>query len=94
LDEDAFQEYLRCEFGFCPAQIRIKEFHIPQEMFAVYHLPDHYQEFLKNPNGPTFEEEERQAYPGWIQQLNESGNFVLEWGNDYWLDSTGEVVAS
>jgi hypothetical protein len=27
-------------------------------------------------------------------QWNEWGQFVLEWGNDYWLDSTGEIVAS
>ena len=22
------------------------------------------------------------------------GQFVLNWGNDYWLDATGEVVSS
>ena len=63
-------------------------------MFAVYHLPQYYRELLENPNSPTFDDEERQALPGWIQQWHESGQFVLEWGNDYWLDSTGEVVAS
>ena len=29
-----------------------------------------------------------------IRQWLEEGLFVLEWGNDYWLDSTGKVVAS
>jgi hypothetical protein len=63
-------------------------------MFAVYHLPEHYREFLKGPNSPAFDEEERKAFPELIRQWNEVGQFVLEWGNDFWLDSTGEVVAS
>jgi hypothetical protein len=94
VDEDDFQEYLHCEFGFSPGLIRVKEFRIPHEMFAVYHLPEHYREFLENPNSPVFGEEERQAFPGLIRQWNGWGQFVLEWGNDFWLDSTGEVVAS
>ena len=88
------QAYLYRQFGFTPGLIRIKEFRIPDEKFAVYHLPEIYREFLRNPNSPVFDEEERQAFPGLIQQWNEDGQFVLVWSNDYWLDSTGEVVAS
>jgi hypothetical protein len=94
VDEDDFQEYLHRELGFLPGLIRIKEFRIPEEMFAVYHLPEHYREFLECPNSPAFDEEERQALPDLIRQWNECGQFVLEWSNDFWLDSTGEVVAS
>jgi hypothetical protein len=94
VDEDDFHEYLRREFGFSPGLIRIKEFHIPQEMFAVYHLPQQYREFLDNPKSTAFGAEERQAFPGLIRRWLEQGQFVLEWGNDFWLDSTGEVVAS
>jgi hypothetical protein len=94
VDDGDFQEFLRREFGFSPGLIRIKEFRIPQDRFAVYHLPQHYREFLENPNSQAFDEEEREAIPGLIHQWNEWGQFVLEWGNDFWLDSTGEVVAS
>jgi hypothetical protein len=94
VDEDDFEEYLSREFGFSPGLIRIKEFRIPHELFAVYHLPEQYRKFLENPDSPAFGEEERQAFPGLIRQWNERGQFVLEWGNDFWLDSTGEVVAS
>ncbi|MBV9123107.1 MAG: hypothetical protein JO112_07110 [Planctomycetes bacterium] len=94
VDEDSFQEYLQREFGFCPSLIRIKEFRIPQEKFAVYHLPQNYQEFLEDPNSLAFDDEERKAFPGLIAKWNEWGQFVLEWGNDFWLDSLGEVVAS
>src|SRR5262249_15548384 len=79
---------------FVPGLIRVKEFRIPGEQFAVYHLPRHYQDFLRNPGGPEFGDEERQEFPGLIEQWQERGNFVLEWGNDFWLDSTGEVGAS
>lgn len=94
VDEGDFEAYLHREFGFSPGLIRIKEFRIPEERFAVYHLPQHYREFLENPNSPSFDEEERQAFPGQIRQWDEWGQFVLEWGNDFRLDSTGNVVAS
>lgn len=94
VDEDDFQEYLQREFGFSPGAIRIKEFRIPREEFAVYHMPRHYEEFLKNPNSQDFDDNMRQAFPELIQQWHEQGNFVLEWGDDHWLDGTGEVVAS
>lgn len=73
VDEDDFQEYLQRQFGFSPGVVRIKEFRVPQEMFAVYHLPQHYQEFLEDPNSPAFDDEEREAFPGLIRQWNEWG---------------------
>ncbi len=94
IDEDDFQDCLRREFGFSQGLIRIKEFGIPDEKFAVYHLPARYREFLENPHSPTFSEEDLGEFPGLIRQWHELGQFVLEWGNDYWLDSTGVVVAS
>jgi hypothetical protein len=94
VDKGDFQEYLWRESGLSPGLIRIKEFRIAQEMFAVYHLPQHYRDFLEDPTSPAFDDEEREAFPGLIRQWNEWGQFVLEWGNDFWLDSTGEVVAS
>jgi hypothetical protein len=94
VDERDFRKYLRREFGYAPGLIRIKEFRLPQEMLAVYHLPQHYREFLEDPNSPVFDDEQRQSFPGLIREWHEEGQFVLEWGNDYWLDSTGEVVAS
>ena len=94
VDEDDFQEYLQGAFGFSPGLMRIKEFRIPREMFAVYHLPTLFREFLENPNSPDFDEEDRRGLPEVIRRWQEKGQFVLEWGNDFWLDHTGEVVAS
>jgi hypothetical protein len=94
VDDEQFQEYLAGKLGFEPALIRIKEFRMPQDRFAVYHLPQHYHEFLNNPHNLIFDDEVREVLPGLIRQWHEWGQFVLEWGNDYWLDSTGQVVAS
>jgi hypothetical protein len=94
LDEADFSDYLHREFGFSSSLISIKEFRVPEEVFAVYHLPELYREFLDNPDSSTFGDEERVALRSLIREWNESGQFVLEWGNDYWLDSRGEVVAS
>lgn len=49
VDDDEFEEYLKQEFGFTPGLIRIKEFHIAGEDFAVYPLPKLFQAFMMNP---------------------------------------------
>jgi len=93
-DERKFRSYLKGQFGFTPALIRIKEFHAPRELLAVYHLPKHLQEFLTDPNAPLFSDEDRKDLPASIEGWLAADQFVLEWGNDYWLDRNGEVVAS
>jgi hypothetical protein len=90
----SFEDCLIRELGFSPSLIRIKEFRMPAELFAVYHLPSHFSSFLIDPNDRIFDEEDRGAYPEMIRQWHESGQFVLEWGNDYWLDRNGDVVSS
>jgi hypothetical protein len=94
VEEAEFNDYLRRAFGFTLGLIHVREFHIPKEMLAVYRLPKFYQEFLDDPNGPTFDDELRQSLPDLIKRWREEGRFVLEWGNDFWLDSNGEVTDS
>ena len=72
----------------------MREFHLPDDSLAVYRLPGHYQDFLDNPSAPYFDQEMRQAYPESIARWRKEGRFVLEWGNDYWLDNSGEVTDS
>lgn len=94
VDEGDFHDYLHQEFGFAPETARVKEFRIEPEGLAVYQLPEHYQAFLRDPRDPIFDDEQRTVFPRLIKEWVEEGQFVLEWGNDYWLDSTSEVVAS
>jgi hypothetical protein len=94
VDEDDFRRYLHQELGFSPGLIHIKEFCVQPEGLAVYHLPQSYQEFLRDPTASIFDDNDREAYPSLIERWLDQGQFVLEWGNDFWLDSTGKVVAS
>jgi hypothetical protein len=94
VEESEFHEYLRREFGYTPGLIRVREFHLPEEMLAVYRLPEFYQDFLKDPNGRDFDDELRQYLPDQIKRWREEGRFVLQWGNDFWLDVNGEVTDS
>lgn len=94
VDEDDFLNYLQGELGFTDGRIQVKEFHLTDKQLEVYQLPEHYQAFLNDPNNPLYSQEEHESFPGLIREWHERGQFVLVWGNDYWLDITGEVIAS
>jgi len=94
VDEDEFQRFLQREVGFNSGVIRLKEFHFPDELVEVYRLPKVYQEFLVDPNGPGFDDELRGYLPDQIKAWLAAGRFVLVCGNDYWLNSGGEVTDS
>jgi len=87
-------EYLKQEFGLTPGLIQVREFHLPDEMLAVYRLPEFYQHFLKDPNGPGFDDEMRDYLPDRLKQWREEQRFVFQWDNDFWLDKNGEVTDS
>jgi hypothetical protein len=95
LDGEEFEEYLKQELGFTPGLIRIKEFRLPGDEFALSQLPTYYQEFLRDSNAPAFSDEDRRELPTVIGEWLKSGQCVLENNQtDFWLDCTGQVVAS
>jgi hypothetical protein len=95
VDEAQFAEYLKEQFGFTPGQIRVREFRLPWGGLAVHRLPERYQKFLRNPDDPDLDMEERVTFQTRIEEWERAGLFVLEVEPcDYWLDQTGEVVAS
>ncbi len=81
----------QAELGFRDLADRVKKFSVPTLGIAIEDEPDHFREILEDPE--TSEEEKadvRDSMADWY----EDGQFVLLWRNDYWLDSTGEVVSS
>jgi hypothetical protein len=94
VDEEGFQDYLKRELHFRLGVIRVREFRIPEEDFAVVQLSEAFVDFLKNPNDPWFTDADRQEYPGRIRDWIESGSFFLEWGNSFWLNKEGEFQGS
>jgi len=93
-----FPKYLQQEFGIQPGLIQVREFSIPEERIAVYQFPKHFREFVDNPQSAGFDDDDRRRLPESINQWNQLGQFVLEWGDksgdDFWLNSEGEVVSS
>src|SRR5262249_18458043 len=96
----SWQEELR----FQPATIGVHKFVVldesgsrdetayEQDGIGIQDYPASFYDTLANPDAHTEEEREHvlEALPRW----EESGQFVLWWGNDYWFDGTGECVAS
>jgi hypothetical protein len=94
VEDDELQRFLQCDIGFKPGLVHLKEFHFPEELVELYRLPKMYQEFLVDPNGPNFDDEERAWLPEQINAWLLAGRFVLVCGNDYWLNREGEVTDS
>ncbi len=96
VNDAELHEYLRREFGFRPGLVRVKEFGTSRGL-SVHLLPHHYQEYVEAPDAMTEEswgQEDVDHWPLSIQGWIDRGDFVLDWGNDYYLDSTGEVTSS
>jgi uncharacterized protein (TIGR02996 family) len=87
-------EYLRREFGFEPALIHVREF-TTDEGLAV-HLWPYFAECLANPDeiGPPSTEEEWRELGEQAWRWLAKGNFVIDWGNDYWAGPDGEIHSS
>jgi uncharacterized protein (TIGR02996 family) len=88
VNDEELYEFLLREFGFRPGRIHIKEF-VTGEGLSVHLLPWHYQEDVEDPDS-TDEEGSAVDIQGWIDR----GDFVLDWGNDYFMDADGEVTSS
>jgi hypothetical protein len=94
VEEDLYG-FLRKEFGFALDLIRVKEFAIPEGV-SVYYWPSTYDEYVANPdNLPDGVSEEDRAGPTFrIHQWMARGDFVIEWGNDYWAGPDGIIHSS
>ena len=79
------------EMGFAPGVIRVWEFVVPELGIALQDRPEHFAETLDDPAASADDKERTRKA---IQEWDAQGFFVLLWGNDYWLDSTGEVDSS
>ena len=69
----------------------MSQFFIPELGIGIEDYPDHFGEILDDPDSSDDEKADvRDSMETW----DADGQFVLNWGNDYWLESTGEVVSS
>jgi hypothetical protein len=83
---------LQRTIGLTPASISIKKFWLADRQVGISDLPEHYQDFLNNPG--EFDERRRAELSGDVQRWFLEGDFVLWWGEDYYLDKDGDVSSS
>ncbi len=79
------------DMGFRPAAIRVRKFWSAEHYIGIEDYPSHFQEILSD---PAADEEEKADVRESIELWDKDGQFVLQWGNDYWLDRAGRVVSS
>jgi hypothetical protein len=81
---------LKEKIGFVPADIAVAKFE--SEKASIQDLPGRYEEFLDDPQ--AYPPEDREAFEGLIRQWRQSGSFVLEFSEEYWISAAGEVESS
>jgi hypothetical protein len=79
------------EMGFRPATIRVKRFFSAEHSIGIEDYPAHFHEILSD---PAAGDEEKADIHDSMELWDKDGQFVLLWGNDYWLDGSGRVVSS
>ena len=63
-----------------------------EQLSIIDSVPAFLEEFVAKPD--TFTPGDRQRYPTILRDWVKDGQFVLNYNNDYWLDSDGEVESS
>jgi uncharacterized protein (TIGR02996 family) len=95
VDRDGLLEFLSREFGFELALAHAREF-VTEGGLVVQLWPGHYAEELANPDEihPYSSEGDWRTLGGQLYTWLERGNFVIEWGNDYWAGPDGQIHSS
>jgi hypothetical protein len=84
-------EAWQAAMGFRPATISVREFFSDEHSIGIEDYPSHFHEILSD---PAADEEEKADVRESMELWNKDGQFVLLWGNDYWLDGSGRVISS
>jgi uncharacterized protein (TIGR02996 family) len=98
LDDAELTAEIRREFGFRPGLIHARAFRTPQDL-AVYLWPGHCLDVLERADDPPGwlagpEEDPREAAGSLLYRWLELGNFVIDWGNDFWAGPDGLIHSS
>ena len=79
------------ELVFRPATIRVMRFFLTELAIGIADYPEYFSEILDDARAS---DEEKSDVRDSVRHWDADGQFVLRWGNDYWLDRAGEVVSS
>lgn len=76
------------ELGFKEGTISIQKFCLPEYELCIRDIPEIYQEILDS--GGELDEDAQEH----LQYWKEGNDYVLIWGDEYDIDSNGEVVST
>jgi len=82
----------KAEVGFETKPIRIRKFYLDRYQLGIADLPSGMQEAVDSPD--EFDEEELEMVMADIDGWLKDGQFVLKWGNEYYMNAAGEVESS
>jgi uncharacterized protein (TIGR02996 family) len=89
-DQGELLEYLGREFGFRLALIHVKECEIPEADCRIYLLPSSLGLGRVGGVDPLPDEEKATLLYHWLER----GDFVIDWGNDFWAGPDGVIHSS
>lgn len=78
------------DMGLRLATIKVKKFFSHEYYIGIEDYPSHFQDVLSDPSSDDEKADVLESMETW----GKDGQFVLQWGNDYWLDESGGVVSS
>ena len=87
-------EARKAELGFHEATIRVRQFSLPDKLIGVFDLPWGLKQFLKDPDSVTLTDEDKRETTRELEEWRHSGNFVVVWGNDYFLTAEGWIYCT
>jgi len=76
------------ELGLIDGVIAVQKFSLPEFNLRIQDLPSIYQELLNS--GEELDEDTKEQIQYWQEELD----YVLVWGNEYDMNSAGEVVST
>lgn len=89
--EEELQTWL-AQMNFRPIAITIKEFFLAEYRIGIKNLPTDFEYFLENQT--VFSGQDKLDYHKNITDWKARNEFVLWWGNDFWCDKNGWIIAS
>ena len=75
------------EINFVPGTISVRKFFLPDRWIGIQDLPDYLRDVSDYPS--NYDPQERQALQEQTCEWQDSGDFVLYWVEDYYLDKEG-----
>lgn len=79
------------EIGFRSCKISVRSFFDEQKFLGIRDYPTHFEQTLTDPTSDkAFKADIRRAKTQWEKEKH----FVLMWGEEIWMDESGEVLSS